>query len=175
MKNSKISPAVSISTLLLSTSASIAIIALTTYYINKSRKKDIDSGSSESEDCIVSNPKETASSSKQKQQQQQLELITYNPKKPNWWKNVAGCNATKGQKKAMNTILKTNRLPSIPYGSLLNFQEIFPTTAAANANNDIWLEIGFGYGENLLALVHRNCNENISFIGAEIHKPAIGT
>ena len=90
-------------------------------------------------------------------------------------KLVEECNRqkrNKRSKKSRNTMLKTNRLLSMPYGSLLNFHEIFPTTFVAN--NDVWLEICFRYGDNLLTLAHRNSNKNISFIGAETHESAIG-
>ncbi|CAJ1966864.1 unnamed protein product [Cylindrotheca closterium] len=94
--------------------------------------------------------------------------LVYNSKKPRWWKSVAG-NATKGQKRAMETILANHRLPSVPYGTFLDWSQIFPE------NPDIWLEIGFGQGENLLALAHRKRHENVVFVGAEIHKSGTGT
>ncbi|KAL3938897.1 MAG: hypothetical protein SGBAC_006273 [Bacillariaceae sp.] len=92
--------------------------------------------------------------------------LIYNPKKPRWWKGVAG-NATKGQKRAMETILAHHRLPTVPYGTYLDWSQIFPET-------DIWLEIGFGQGDNLLALAHRKRHENVAFVGAEIHKAGTG-
>ena len=107
-------------------------------------REDIDEEISRSDDDVVS------SASKQ----QQVEY-TYNPKKPKWWKNVSG-NATKGQKKAMNLILANHRLPAVPYGQFIDFSTIFPE------KNDIWFEIGFGTGDNLLALAHRKRKENIS-------------
>jgi tRNA G46 methylase TrmB len=91
----------------------------------------------------------------------------YNPKKPRWWKSVAG-NATKGQKRAMETVLADHRLPSVPYGTFLDWSQIYPE------NPDIWLEVGFGQGDNLLALAHRKQNENVAFVGAEIHKSGTG-
>ena len=91
----------------------------------------------------------------------------YNSKKPKWWKNLCG-KATKSQKRAMEYVLKTKRCPSVEYGSFINWEELFPK------GNDIWFELGFGRGENLLALAHRKRTENISLVGAEIHKPGIG-
>ena len=93
---------------------------------------------------------------------------TYNSKKPKWWKNLSG-NATKAQKRAMKSILETHRLPTVPYGEYLNWNEIF------HEPNEIWLEIGFGTGDNLLALAHRKQKESISLVGAEIHKAGIGS
>jgi tRNA G46 methylase TrmB len=98
---------------------------------------------------------------------QTIHQIKYNPKKPKWWKSVAG-NPTKGQKRATQDVLNTNRIENVPYGEFIEWSNIFPT------KNDIWLEIGFGTGENLLALAHRKRNEPISIVGAEIHKPGIG-
>eukprot|EP00980_Cylindrotheca_fusiformis_P005101 scaffold1083_cov114-Cylindrotheca_fusiformis.AAC.5 len=92
----------------------------------------------------------------------------YNHRKPKWWKNVSG-KPTKGQKRAMQEILITHRLPVVPYGEFIEWFDFFPK------GNDIWLEIGFGQGENLLALAHRKRREAISFVGAEIHRPGIGT
>jgi tRNA (guanine-N7-)-methyltransferase len=93
---------------------------------------------------------------------------TYNPKKPRWWKNVSG-KATKGQKRAMESILMNHRLPVVPYGHFIDWFDIFPE------ENDIWLEIGFGQGDNLLSLAHLKRDEKVSFVGAEIHHSGIGT
>ena len=43
------------------------------------------------------------------------------------------------------------RLPPVPYGSKLDWDELFPTSS--DGNRDIWLELGFGRGENLQALL----------------------
>ena len=91
----------------------------------------------------------------------------YNSRKPKWWKNLGG-KPTKSQKRAMNHIFETHRCPAVAYGTFLDMSAIFPS------GNDIWLEIGFGRGENLLALAHRKKNERVCLIGAEIHKPGVG-
>ena len=93
--------------------------------------------------------------------------LSYNGHKPKWWKNLCG-KATKSQKRAMTEILRDYQLPRTPYGSFLNWKEIFP------ACSEIWLELGFGRGENLLALAHRK-SRNTAFVGAEIHQPGVGT
>jgi tRNA G46 methylase TrmB len=92
----------------------------------------------------------------------------YNSRKPRWWRNLSW-KLSKGQKRSMDEILTTHKLPSVPYGSFINWTELFPE------ENDIWLEIGFGKGENLLALAHRKRNQSISFVGAEIHKAGVAT
>ena len=79
---------------------------------------------------------------------------TYNPKKPKWWKNLSG-KATKGQKRAMEFVLSAHRLPIVPYGQFIKWDEIFPE------GHDIWFELGFGCGENLLALAHRHRDEKV--------------
>ena len=128
----------------------------------------------------------------------------YNPRKPRWWNRLGnnGRDATKSQKRAMRKVLDgegnttsanpsktptpttTNnssinaqkaglRLPPIPYGSKLDWNEIFPTSSADN--RDIWLELGFGRGENLQALLEsklsgekkedRRCRTNNNDVG----------
>ena len=93
--------------------------------------------------------------------------IVYNPKKPKWWNRLGnnGRDATKSQKRAMRKVLDGTttatdssttttpglRLPQIPYGSKLDWDEIFPNSSEDNRN--IWLELGFGRGENLQALL----------------------
>lgn len=94
--------------------------------------------------------------------------LQYNHKKPKWWKILSG-KPTKAQKRAMASILVDHRLPVVRYGHFIDWLDIFPK------DNDIWLEIGFGQGENLLALAHRQRCEKVSFVGAEIHKRGIGT
>jgi tRNA G46 methylase TrmB len=48
--------------------------------------------------------------------------------------------------------------------------------AAGHMSREIWLEIGFGRGENLLALAHRKrASPGTCFVGAEVHPPGTGT
>ncbi|KAG7364391.1 putative methyltransferase [Nitzschia inconspicua] len=130
---------------------------------------------------------------------------TYNPRKPKWWKHLAG-RATKSQKRAIRNVLDDRglRLPDIPFGSVLDWDKVFAspsldgvTTDTTKVNNDmeynhqqgrtpsenqqddakreIWLELGFGRGENLLALARQYRNrKNVFFVGAEVHNPGIG-
>jgi tRNA G46 methylase TrmB len=98
----------------------------------------------------------------------------YNARKPKWWKNLGG-KLSKAQKRAMTEVLQKHRLPRIPYGSFLEWNEVFPV-AAGDVSREIWLEIGFGRGENLLALAHRKrASPGTCFVGAEVHPPGTGT
>lgn len=111
---------------------------------------------------------ETSDQSDEKEEPSNFTDVVYNPKKPRWWRDVAS-RATKAQKRALEQILADHRLPIVPFGTFLDWSQIFPEDPA------IWLEIGFGQGENLLALAHRKRHENVAFVGAEIHKSGIGT
>jgi hypothetical protein len=96
----------------------------------------------------------------------------YNPRKPKWWKALAG-RATKSQKRAIRSVLDDRglRLPEVPFGSTLDWNNVFPPASVVvdathetddeackeqnhEQQRDIWLELGFGRGENLLALAH---------------------
>ena len=114
-----------------------------------------------SDDGIGSNPRIES-------RQKVSRNLIYNHKKPKWWKNICG-KPSKAQKRSTKFVLETRRLPPVPYGSFINWNEIFPS------GHDVWFEIGFGRGENLLALAHRKRDEKICLIGAEIHKPGVGT
>jgi tRNA (guanine-N7-)-methyltransferase len=85
-------------------------------------------------------------------------------KKPLWWRQISR-KATKGQRRAMNE-MKACFLPQIKYGDILDWATILP------AYDEIWLELGFGQGENLLANCQRH--SNIAMIGAEVHQPGVG-
>ncbi len=125
--------------------------------------------------------------------------IVYNPKKPKWWTRLGNNrrDATKSQKRAMRMILDGEgtsddtsstprsglRLPQIPYGSKLDWEEIFPNSV--DDKRDIWLELGFGRGENLQALLESklwnesktpNDMESNTFylVGAEVSGVGIG-
>jgi hypothetical protein len=109
---------------------------------------------------------------------------TYNSRKPKWWKYLAG-RATKAQKRAIQDILDDRhlRLMDIPYGSMLDWDDVFPLNKTNNHGvheyicdpskqkthrRKVWLELGFGRGENLLALAHRYRNDRqFHLVGAE--------
>ena len=91
----------------------------------------------------------------------------YNSRKPKWWKSQCG-KATKSQKLAMREILESHRSPRVPYGCFLDWGELY------SESKEIWLEVGFGRGENLLGLASRKPSD-ILLVGAEIHQPGVGT
>lgn len=95
-------------------------------------------------------------------------LWEYNPKKPKWWCRLSG-NPSRAQKRATNAIFQTHRLPDISYGNFLSWNTFFPP------NTEIWMEIGSGRGENLLALAHRKSKDNIGLVGVEINRSGMGT
>ncbi|CAB9528447.1 tRNA (guanine-N(7)-)-methyltransferase [Seminavis robusta] len=98
----------------------------------------------------------------------------YNPKKPLWWKKISG-RPTKSQKRSIEAMSQF-RLPRVDYGSFLDWEEIFASTTPQdntnNAGREIWLEIGFGTGDNLLASAHQHPDR--CFVGAEVHTSGIG-
>lgn len=140
-------------------------------------------------------------------------VYIYNPRKPKWWNRLGnnGRDATKSQKRAMRKVLDGEgttsanssttttttgrsssnipraglRLPPVPYGSKLDWDEIFPTSS--EDNRDIWLELGFGRGENLQALLEsklsgekkeeqrrNNRTKKFYLVGAEVSGVGIG-
>jgi len=99
----------------------------------------------------------------------------YNSKKPQWWYRVSA-STSRAQKRAMRAILtEERRLPKIQYGRFYEWREIFPSTKDDHDDHDIWIELGFGRGENLLALAHRKHNDAVSLIGMEMHQSGVGT
>jgi tRNA G46 methylase TrmB len=96
------------------------------------------------------------------QQQQQRLLPTihqeYTSRKPTWWKQRAG-KATKGQRRVMALLQEQYSLRKPLYGEFLSWDAIFPTASGSDQqqqHREIWLEIGFGLGDNLLCLAARS-------------------
>jgi tRNA G46 methylase TrmB len=98
----------------------------------------------------------------------QSQGVTYNSRKPRWWKNLCG-KASKAQKRSIAEVMKNHELKCVPYGCFVAWEEVFPK------GMEIWLEIGYGRGENLLANAHQKRNENIALVGAEISNTGVGT
>ena len=106
----------------------------------------------------------------------------YNPRKPLWWKKLSG-KPSKGQKRAM-TATSAWRLPKVAWGEFLDWNTVFSPPpqllpkeketeiAQVLSGKEIWLEIGFGTGDNLLALAEKYPERR--FVGAEVHNPGIG-
>jgi hypothetical protein len=80
-------------------------------------------------DDIISDGLETDDSATK--QNEISKFVEYNPKKPKWWIHLAG-RATKSQKRAIRTILDDGglRLPYVPFGSTLDWNDVFPVTVA---------------------------------------------
>jgi tRNA G46 methylase TrmB len=127
----------------------------------------------------------------------------YTSRKPTWWKQRAG-KATKGQRRVMALLQDQYSLRKPVYGEFLSWGAIFPTVSC-NDEREIWLEIGFGLGDNLLCLAARSspsfqlsppfssaltavsslkdeCNgttpadsKSRCYVGAEIHSSGLGT
>jgi tRNA G46 methylase TrmB len=125
----------------------------------------------------------------------------YTSRKPTWWKQRAG-KATKGQRRVMALLQEQYSLRKPLYGEFLSWDAIFPTVSGNDPQREIWLEIGFGLGDNLLCLAARSslgsqslpsalptgsflegeCNDTTiaesksrCFVGAEIHASGLGT
>ena len=151
----------------------------------------------------LANEDKDGGASKDKKKRSTAGHIVYNPKKPKWWTRLGNNrrDATKSQKRAMRMILDGEgtprdaestpssnprsglRLPPIPYGSKLDWDKILPNSV--NDKRDIWLELGFGRGENLQALLESKLwNENkpshemesskFYLVGAEVSGVGIG-
>lgn len=105
----------------------------------------------------------------------------YTCKKPIWWKRQSGKGASKGQRRAMNhPDMQRFKLekPSI-YGSKLQWNQVFDidttTTMNSHDSKEIWLELGFGLGDNLLCLASQPTQQSRYYVGAEVHTAGIGT
>lgn len=92
----------------------------------------------------------------------------YRSRKPRWWQQKSR-KATKAQRRAMQT-MQEYMLPRQSYGELIDWNDVFQSDAAL----DVWLEIGFGSGENLLRLAEQYHGSSKRFIGAEVHDPGSG-
>jgi tRNA G46 methylase TrmB len=125
----------------------------------------------------------------------------YTSRKPTWWKQRAG-KATKGQRRVMALLQEQYSLRKPSYGEFLSWDAIFPTVSGNDPQREVWLEIGFGLGDNLLCLAARSslgsqslpsasltgsflegeCNDTTiaesksrCLVGAEIHASGLGT
>ena len=115
--------------------------------------------------------------------------IVYQNKKPKWWVQRSG-RASKAQRKAMRE-MESFKLIRPPYGELIDWSSVFlqdnnshnnsggssSSSSSSSSGNesslDVWLEIGFGGGENLLRLAEQYHGIRY-FVGAEIHPGGIG-
>ena len=90
----------------------------------------------------------------------------YSARKPKWWTSLSG-RASKGQKRAIAAMVGY-RLERPAYGETVNWGVASPSSSQAS----VWLELGFGGGENLLALAQYYPDKN--FVGAEVHQLGLG-
>lgn len=87
--------------------------------------------------------------------------------KPKWWKTLAGRRGTKAQRRAI-AAMASHVLESIPFGASIDWENVFSSN-----KNEIWLEIGFGLGDNLLC--NAQIHPEIAMVGADLHSPGVGT
>lgn len=170
---------------------------------SQSVEKAITNGAAVLVSSPLANVDENEGTSNDKKKRVKSGHIGYNPKKPKWWTRLGNnCrDATKSQKRAMRKILDGEdtskdadstapstpssglRLPPVPYGSKLDWNRIFPSSS--RDKRDIWLELGFGRGENLQALLEsklwnemKTPNETEAnefyLVGAEVSGVGIG-
>jgi len=90
----------------------------------------------------------------------------YKARKPRWWKALSG-KATKGQRRSI-AAMKDYKLERPAYGDTIDWDAVFHGTS----QGDVWLELGFGGGDNLLALAEKHLNTN--FVGADISQVGLG-
>lgn len=87
--------------------------------------------------------------------------------KPKWWKTLAGRRGTKAQRRAI-VAMATHVLESVPFGAFVDWENVFSSNKI-----EIWLEIGFGLGDNLLC--NAQMHPEIAMVGADLHSPGVGT
>jgi tRNA G46 methylase TrmB len=107
----------------------------------------------------------------------------YNSKKPKWWIQQSRKPGRK-IRQAIYALQDEYCLIRPPYGELLDWQSVFesptrprtphqpPTAAATPPAEEVWIEIGFGLGDNLLYLAHRFPQR--CFLGSEVHQAGTG-
>ena len=94
----------------------------------------------------------------------------YESRKPKWWYRQFGFGETKGQKRAFQEMQKTHCIRKPAYGKFLDWSCVFPSDLITK----IGFEIGFGSGENILALAKRYHGSDTAIVGAEVYKAGTG-
>jgi tRNA (guanine-N7-)-methyltransferase len=107
----------------------------------------------------------SASSANTNQEQQCYQKATGKPK---WWRTLAGRRGTKAQRRAMSC-MSDYILKPVPFGTFVDWNTVFSSPAAT----EIWLEVGFGLGDNLLC--NAQLHPEIFIVGADLHSPGVGT
>jgi tRNA G46 methylase TrmB len=117
--------------------------------------------------------------------------VRYDRRKPKWWKRRVGRYVTKPQRRAVEA-MKEYRLEKPPHGQFLDFEAVFsglpsettatqdedcngvsPVSASSGRRRRVWMELGFGRGDNLLCLAGRDPGSG--FVGAEVHPGSVAT
>jgi tRNA G46 methylase TrmB len=104
--------------------------------------------------------------------------IRYDRHKPKWWRRRVGRYVTKPQRRALEA-MESHRLAKPPHGQVLDLDSIVvaPTRTLATAEEaapsqkQVWMELGFGKGDNMLCLARRN--PETLFVGVEVHPSSI--
>jgi tRNA G46 methylase TrmB len=119
----------------------------------------------------------------------------YLGKKPLWWRRQSGRKISKRQRQAIREMQQLGyqlQSPKIiksslsvrPMTEMLLWDLVFPNRISpdgitrAQSEIEIWLELGFGLGDNLLCMTSLQENDRERkrcFVGAEIHSGGIGT
>ncbi len=92
----------------------------------------------------------------------------YKHRKPIWWNHLSR-KGSRAQRRAIND-MQDRLLPRAAYGQFIDWNSSFGRAESETLN--IWLEIGFGAGDNLLQLAKQYPEK--CFVGAEIHQPGVG-
>jgi tRNA G46 methylase TrmB len=114
--------------------------------------------------------RDTVESSDEAARSSSADEDVYRNRKPKWWLQKSR-KASKAQRRAINA-MDDYRLARAPYGEVLDLHSVFSVKEGDPV--DVWVEIGFGAGENLLRLAEQYHHTSRRFIGAEIHAPGIG-
>ncbi|GAX22334.1 tRNA (guanine-N7-)-methyltransferase [Fistulifera solaris] len=92
----------------------------------------------------------------------------YKHRKPIWWTQISR-KGSKAQRRAIKD-MADYLLPRTVHGTFIDWNTSFGRAETETLN--IWLEIGFGAGDNLLQLAKQYPDKY--FVGAEIHQPGVG-
>jgi tRNA G46 methylase TrmB len=100
----------------------------------------------------------------------------YTCKKPLWWKRQSAKGISKGQRRAVNDpAMQRFKLVKPAYGTKLQWNQVYNINVKKGKPREIWLELGFGLGDNLLCLASQQSRCCCNYVGAEVHAAGIGT
>jgi len=113
-------------------------------------------------------------------QQQQSSLMILDKWKRYWWNKALGIVDSSGSRYdhpniGINDLISSNKKSSNneKYAQKINDMYQYECPLPPRNYKQIWLEIGFGSGLNLLANAKQH--PDILFLGCEIHQPGVGT